>query len=367
MTTPLPPNFNYVSGDKSTCLFMKQGDPLPSPLITESPDTEQSVTITATPAFVGMTIRNDALTPDGVATLQVTNAGAAALQTTAGTTQLLDTSVSVGSGTANSAVTLLGSSGATTTISQIGNRTRIVNNKQTDSGAVQVFASTNSVQYILAPRDKNAGIQVYNSTYYTSSRSAEFGLSEGGMAYMQTNGGSGLALNEDILNLGTGGGTPFLYTKGLAGDGRVYDTRFNTIYNPQEVVTTGPVLSGLSTFNVTIPQGKYQLQVRANMVNNNCITAGRGIRIWMQRALGESPSDYQENSEVHMMSTMVYLPPGVGELANANFMSGIFETGSDENWSVYVSTLVSGQWQFGDVGTDTGLYITPWRIGEVVL
>lgn len=303
MTTPLPPNYNYVSGDKSTCLFLKKGEPIVSPLVVESPDGTEAVAINAGPGTTGLI--------------------------------LVDNSNS-------------------TTVTQVSKRLQIVNKSaEQDSGAIQFFASTNSVGYILAPKDKNAAIRVYNSTFFTSTRSAEFGLSETGEGYVQTNGGSVFNVVEPTINLG-GTGTPTINAVGTSGSGRVYDS----LYNPTTTIGTASFNAGsISTQQAInlgyLSSGKYSLQARLFFQGDGSIQLGSTMSIWLQQ-LG-IPNNYRAFSEISITPYMIGELPGSGETREPSWTSGVFDVpATAAEWTVYIKP--TSTWDFGSE-VSGGVYI----------
>ena len=322
-----------------------------SPLVVESANKEQSISLAAGPVGAnGMTITNTTLNPDATVRFQQGAGGTAQIQSDYNITQLLDPFVFVGPGNVNSYLQIKGNTADSLfEIGQVGSRTILRNPKETVNGGIQIYASTNSVQYLLAPRDKNASIQVMNSTFFAATRSAEFGLTETGVGYVKTNGGNEFNIGEDLISLGSGAGSnPIVNVSGLAGNGRVYDTRFNKPYNLISTFKTASnVLSAQETFSLTLQPGTYQLQSVARLEQDGNVQFGQGIECWIQRNV--SPNLYRDYSEIHLMSTMMIVP-SLGESNTPSFVSGTFEIPQEDTWFIYANP-VGGSWNFGTIGS----------------
>lgn len=341
---------NYANAAADSAFWIRKGDPIASPFTVQTANGEQRITITATPSGPqGIVMRNDALDPDGVVAMQMSVDGKAQIQTISGITELLDPIVNVGNGLQNAQLNIKGAAGSVTKIEQVGDRSRITNPKEVTTGGMQFFASTNSVQYILAPRDKDAAIQIYNSSFFTSSRSTEIGLSEAGVGYIRVNGGTEFVIQEPTVRLGDGvSGAPQVLVSGLPGEGRVYDTRFNKPYNLISTFKTASnVLSAQETFSLTLQPGTYQLQSVARLEQDGNVQFGQGIECWIQRNV--SPNLYRDYSEIHLMSTMMIVP-SLGESNTPSFVSGTFEIPQEDTWFIYANP-VGGSWNFGTIGS----------------
>lgn len=366
MTTPLPPNYTYFNGSSESSVFYRRGEAvsgstgptgptgpaqsLSNPFTIQSENTQQKIVMTATGDAQSILIRNDALEPDAVAVIQLSNEGKLQAQTIVGTTQLLDPLVTVGNGLQNASMSVIGQAGASLTISQIGDQSRFINPVEEPSGGMQFYASTNSVQYVLAPRDKNAAIQVQNRTFFTSTRSAEFGLTETGVGYVQTNGGSQFNIAEPTVVVGNGVGTPTLNVSGSSGDGLVYDRIYNppttvgsTYTYPSNTLTTNQQL----LFNAT--PGLYQLQAMITLENDGNISFGDSIRVFIERPDGSDPLLYRDLSEIHIMSTMMKAPTGPDEVHKPTFTSGVFEITTANEYAIKIQP--TGSWNFGTIGS----------------
>jgi hypothetical protein len=370
MTSPLAPNFNYVNGSLDSALWIKKTDAIttPSPFTVKSANGEQSVRITATGTGPqGIVMRNDALDPDGVVAVQMSVDGKAQVQTIAGITELLDPVANVGNGLQNAQLNIRGAAGSLTKIEQIGDISRITNPKMVVDGALQFYASTNSVQYVLAPRDKDASIKIYNSTFFTSSRSTEIGLSEGGVGYVRVNGGGEFVIQEPTVLLGDGiSNSPQILVSGLPGTGRVYDTLYNRIAAREYDAIAGPSFpAGTYDFPITLPRGKYQMQVMVKLYQSvgNPIVEGTSLEIWTQRRAGVSPNQYRNFSEIHVKPTMIQLPEN--DTSNEpTFVSGLFQVNEDdEEWAVWVRA--NGNWNLGEGSAGAGLYVEYHRISAI--
>lgn len=371
MTSPLAPNFNYVNGSLDSGLWIKKGESIPaipSPFTVQTANGEQRITLTATGSGPqGIVMRNDALDPDGVVAMQMSVDGKAQIQTISGTTELLDPVVNVGNGLQNAQLNVRGALGSLTKIEQVGDRSRITNPKEVTTGGMQFFASTNSVQYILAPRDKDAAIQIYNSTFFTSSRSTEIGLSEGGVGYVRVNGGGEFVIQEPTVLLGDGiSGAPQILVSGLPGTGRVYDTRYNKVAARMTELTIPPTLNANTyNYNVDLTPGKYQMQIMLKLYQSIAepIVEGTSFEIWVQRRSGVSPNLYRNFSEVHIKPAMIQLPAN-DQSNEPTFCSGLFEVNeADEQWAVWVAA--NGNWYLGDEGAGAGMFIELHRISAI--
>lgn len=243
------------------------------------------------------------------------------------------------------------------TIEQVGERSRFTNPFEEASGAMQFFASTNSVQYQLAPRDKNAGIQVYNTTYFPTGRSAEFGLSEAGNGYIQTNGSAQFNINDPTLQVGDGINTdPKIVISGLRASvptlGRVYDSVYNRpVYYLQD--TTGPWAKPLSTGTIqtafTIPgasfrSGTYMLQVYLDLQDGYAPNT-KGLELWVQKSgVGGSAVKF---SDIHILPAMI-IAPGVGQSNQPSFVSAVFDISNPDadDYTIYLDPQ-GENWIFG--------------------
>lgn len=379
MTTPLPPNYTYYNGSSNSAVFMKVNTPVGlSPLVIESADKEQSITLTAGPTGpVGMTLRNNEVGATGVALMQLSAGGSAQIQTQSGVTQLLDPLVIVGNTPLNAAIKLQGPTGTTASfIKQEGER-MIFDNVSTEepSGGIQFIASTNSVQFLLKPRDKDANIQIKNLTAFPSvNRSVELGLSEAGVGYIRNNGGSEFVLQEDNILLGSGIGVPVISASGLAGTGQVYDTRFNPVIEEQGTVYQAPysISSQKTQLIGELTPGKYMMQARCKTFNagTDTVVYGDALNIFVQNAgMG---GNYLENSEIVITSTMIGVQPSLGSSNEPTFTSGFFTVKPEDaavQWSYFVEPEGTNKWwSFGNAGSsgginNSGVFIETHKIG----
>jgi len=406
MTSPLPPKFTYFNGSTDSSLFIRRGEVLDgltgargptgamgptgtmgptgvmgptgptgvvsseiaSPFTVRSVDNQQRITITATSGgSQGILMRNDALDPDGVVAMQMSVDGKAQIQTIAGITDLLDPIVNVGNGLQNSQLNITGALGSQTKIEQLGDRSRITNPKHTTNGAIEFYASTNSVHYILAPRDKDAGIRIYNSTFFNSLRYTEIGLSQTGAGYIKVNQGTELNLIESTVRMGDGlSGNPQVLVSGLPGEGRVYDTRYNKVASRIWELTVPPTLNANTyNYNIELGPGKYQMQVMMKLFQSDAqpIVEGTSLEIWVQRRAGVSPNLYRNFSEIHIKPAMIQLP-GNNNSNEPTFCSGLFEVNeANEEWAVWI--VANGNWFLGDEGASTGLFFEFHRISAI--
>lgn len=359
---------NYANAAADSAFWIRKGDPIASPFTVQTANGEQRITITATPSGPqGIVMRNDALDPDGVVAMQMSVDGKAQIQTISGITELLDPIVNVGNGLQNAQLNIKGAAGSVTKIEQIGDRSRITNPKQVPSGGMQFYASTNSVQYILAPRDKDAAIQIYNSSFFTSSRSTEIGLSEAGVGYIRVNGGTEFVIQEPTVRLGDGvSGAPQVLVSGLPGEGRVYDTLYNKVCVRTLDAHLNPSIPP-STFgnNIELAPGKYQMQVMMKMFQSAAvpIVEGTSLEIWVQRRSGVTPNQYRNFSEIHIKPAM-YQIPDINTSNEPTFVSGFFEVNeADGEWAVWIRA--NGAWDLGDFAQGAGLYFEFHKMGAL--
>jgi hypothetical protein len=251
------------------------------------------------------------------------------------------------------------------TIEQVGERSRFTNPFEEASGAMQFFASTNSVQYQLAPRDKNAAIQVYNTTFFPTGRSAEFGLNEGGIGYVQTNGASQFNIVDPTLQVGDGANTdPKILINGsrnsVATLGRVYDTVYNRpVYYIQNDTApwNKPLSTGTGQTSFVIPgaslkSGTYMLQVYLD-IQDGYAPNTKGLELWVQR------SDLTEQSvrfsDIHILPAMI-IAPSTGQSNQPSFTSAVFSISNPSNADYTIFLDPQGEnWVFGT--SAGGLYV----------